>query len=224
VAVWLVVGATSGSAAAFGAQELWPEASVFVGLNRQTRLFFDAANASGPESDTQALDLVACVDVSLVPVVRPSLRRDDWARRRYFWARVGYTHVGKQEGEELKPAENRGLASLFAKAVLPGEIWLEARARVDLRWIGDEYSTRYRARIEANRDFTLGQVPLTPYLNAEAMYDTRYEGWTRALYQAGSEVTVNKRFRFELFVALQVDRLPSKSTLGAAGVVAKWYF
>jgi hypothetical protein len=55
------------------------------------------------------------------------------------------------------------------------------------------------------------------------MYDTRYEGWTRALYQAGSEVTVNKRFRFELFVALEVDRLPSRSTLGAAGVVAKWY-
>ena len=33
---------------------------------------------------------------------------------------------------------------------------------------------------------------------------------------------MDKRFRFELFVALQVDRLPSKSTLGAAGVVAKW--
>ena len=220
----IVVCATSSTAAAFDAQEFWPEASVFVGLNRQTRLFLDAAYASGPESDTQALDVVACVDVSLVPVVRPSLRRDDWARRRYFWARVGYTHVGKQEGEELKPAENRGLASLFAKAALPGEIWLEARARVDLRWIGGEYSTRYRARIEANRDFTLGHVPLTPYFNAEAMYDTRYDGWTRALYQAGSEVTVNKRFRFELFVALQVDRLPSKSTLGAAGAVAKWYF
>jgi hypothetical protein len=195
-----------------------------VDLSRQTRLFFDAAYASGAESDTQALDLVACVDVSLLPVARPSLWRDDWARRRYLWARVGYTHVGKQEGEELKPAENRGVVSLFAKAVLPGEIWLEARARTDLRWIGDEYSTRYRARIEANRDFTLGKVPLTPYFNAEAMYDTRYGGWARALYQAGSEVTVNKRLRFELFVALQVDRLPNRSTLGAAGVVAKWYF
>jgi uncharacterized protein DUF2490 len=167
---------------------------------------------------------VACVDVSLVPVVRRSLRRDDWSRRRYFWARLGYTHVGKQQGEELEPAENRGVVSLFAKAVLPGDVMLEARARADLRWIGDEYSTRYRARIEANRDFTLGHVPLTPYFNAEAMYDTRFDGWARALYQAGSEVTVSKRFRFELFVALQVDRLPSKSTLGAAGVVAKWYF
>ncbi|HUL78488.1 MAG TPA: DUF2490 domain-containing protein [Vicinamibacteria bacterium] len=219
----MVVGATSRTAAA-DAHEFWPEASVFVDLNRQTRLYFDGAYASGAESDTQALDLVACVDVSLLPVARPSLWRDDWARRRYLWARVGYTHVGRQESGELKAAENRGVVSLFAKAVLPGDVWLEARARVDLRWIGDEYSTRYRARIEANRDFTLGHVPLTPYFNAEAMYDTRYDGWTRALYQAGSEVTVNKRFRFELFVALQVDRLPSKSTLGAAGAVAKWYF
>jgi uncharacterized protein DUF2490 len=222
--VLIVVCATSRTAPAADAHELWPEASAFVDLSRHTRLYFDAAYASGAESDTQALDLVACVDVSLLPVARPSLWRDDWARRRYLWARVGYTHVGKQEGEELQPAENRGVVSLFAKAVLPGDVWLEARARVDLRWIGDEYSTRYRARIEANRDFTLGHLPVTPYFNAEAMYDTRYEGWTRALYQAGSEVTVNKRFRFELFLALQVDRLPSKSTLGAAGAVAKLYF
>ena len=210
-------------AAAADAHEVWPEASAFVDLSRQTRLYFDAAYASGAESDTQALDLVACVDVSMVPLVRPWLRSDDWARRRYFWARVGYTHVGKQEGGELKAGENRGVVALFAKAPLPGRVWLEARARVDLRWLGDEYSTRYRARLEANRDFTLGRFPLTPYFNAEAMYDTRYEGWTRALYQAGSEVTVSRRFRFELYGALQVDRLPEKATLGAIGVVAKWY-
>jgi hypothetical protein len=220
----LIACATSPTAAAADTTEFWPEASVFVGLSRQTRLYFDAAYASGPESDSQALDLAACVDVSVVPLVRPYLRSEDWARRRYLWARVGYTHVGKQEGEERKPSENRGVASLFAKALLPGEIWLEARARADFRWIGDEYSTRHRLRIEANRDFTAGHVPVTPYFNAEWMYDTRYHGWTRALFQAGSEVTVNARFRFELFVAFQVDRLPSKSTLGAAGVVAKWYF
>jgi hypothetical protein len=58
----------------------------------------------------------------------------------------------------------------------------------------------------------------------EWFYDTRYDGWARVLYQFGPEVTVNPHFRYEIYVARQVDRLPTKETLNALGFVAKWYF
>jgi len=65
---------------------------------------------------------------------------------------------------------------------------------------------------------------VVPYCNVEWFYDTRYDGWARVLYQFGPEVTVNEHFRYEIYLARQVDRLPAKETLNALGFVAKWYF
>ena len=63
-----------------------------------------------------------------------------------------------------------------------------------------------------------------PYLQVEASYDTRYHGWSRMLYQPGVEVTLDPRFRVELYVARQNDRLPAPKSLDAVGVVGKWYY
>ena len=65
---------------------------------------------------------------------------------------------------------------------------------------------------------------MVPYFNVEWFYDTRYSGWARTLYQVGPEVTVSKRFRFEVYLARQETHLPSASVLSALGVVAKWYY
>ena len=35
---------------------------------------------------------------------------------------------------------------------------------------------------------------------------------------------MNKRFRYELYLARQNDRLPQVQTLNALGIVAKFYF
>ena len=66
--------------------------------------------------------------------------------------------------------------------------------------------------------------PVTPYLNAEWFYDTRYDGWARVLFQVGAEVTLSRRFRFELYLARQEDDLPAESALNAVGALAKFYF
>ena len=82
-------------------------------------------------------------------------------------------------------AEDRAILSLWGKVPLPGDVWLENRARVDLRWIGGEYSTRYRLRVEATREFTVAGHSVVPYFNVEWFYDTRYDGWARTLYTGG---------------------------------------
>jgi len=212
-----------GTAMAADQTEFWPELSAFVRRSGLTRLYLDLSYARGKESFNQALDVVACVDVSLKPILRPVRRQEDWARNRYFWTRIGYTHVFKAEGGVPSPSEDRGIISFYGKGELPGQVWLEARARADLRVIEDQYSTRYRARGEATWEFTLLDHPVTPYVNVEWFYDTRYEGWSRTLAMGGTEVTVSKRFRFELYVARQEEHLPSESVLNAFGVVAKGY-
>lgn len=65
---------------------------------------------------------------------------------------------------------------------------------------------------------------VVPYFNVEWLYDTRYDGWARTLYQLGPEITVSPHFRYEIYVARQYDRLPQNSDLDAVGVTLKWYY
>jgi hypothetical protein len=191
-------------------------------------VFLNAAYAKGKESDERSLDAAAYVDISFLPVGprrRRSIRTQDWQRGRYLWARVGYDRVFKAtEAGGASVAEDRGIASLWGRFPLPGDVWLEGRARADLRWIGGEYSTRYRGRIEATRELVVLDRAVVPYLNVEWFYDTRYDGWARTLYQAGFELTLNKHLRFELNLSQQADSLPETSRLNAFSVVAKGYY
>ncbi len=215
----LPLGARAGSGS-----ELWPEVSAFIRLDEDTRLYLAASSSRSKESNTQSLNASAYFDLSIKPIARPELWTQDWRRSRFLWARVGYTRVFNVQQGTNEVAENRGVLALYAKAPLPDEVLLEARARTDLRWIGDAYSTRCRLRLEVSREFTWIEHIVVPYANAEAFYDTRYNGWSRSLYQAGSEVTLSKEFRYELYLARQIDRLPQSGSVNALGVGAKWYF
>lgn len=227
--VLLACAALGGTAFADDPWEFWPEAQLFVRLDATTRVFLNAAHAKGKESDERSLDSAAYLDISLLPIGprrRLAFRTEDWQRNRYFWARVGYDRIFKAKQGESSPsvAEDRGILSLWGKYPLPASIWLEGRARADLRWIGADYSTRYRLRLEATRELVVLDHAVVPYLNVEWFYDTRYSGWARTLCQAGFEGAVNRRFRFELNLSQQTDTLPQTSRLNAFGVVAKWYF
>jgi hypothetical protein len=222
----LVVGLLFGGAArADGISEFWPELNYFYRINPQARVLLDAAYAKGKESDERSVDLAAYLDLSFKPNLIGKLRTDDWQRSRSFWARIGYDrifNVTDESGRDV--AENRGIVAIHGKTPLAADVWLEARARADLRWIGDEYSTRYRARLEATREFMVRDHVVVPYINYEWFYDTRFDAWARTLATAGAEVTLNEHFRLELYVASQDDEHPQEESLGALGLVAKWYY
>ena len=217
--------AGSGTARAEDTSEFWPEVGVFVQLNERSRACFDAAHAQGKESDVQSMDVAACLDISLKPIARPELLSRDWQRSKYLWARIGYDRIfetADSTGTEV--AENRGVIAIYGRAPSSASIWPEARARADFRWIGDEYSHRYRFRGEATREFTVLEHTIVPHFNYEWIYDTRYDGWARTLWTLGAEVTQNDHFRYELYFARQVDRLPEDKNRSALGGVSKWYY
>ena len=203
--------------------EFWPEVNGFIQLNDRFRVYLVSAYAKGKESDIETLDLAANIDISLKPIFGRDYRKKDWQRSRYLWVRLGYDYVSKQVSGEKSTPEYRGMINIYAKAHLPVDIWVESRMRADLRWIGDEYSTRYRLRLETTREFTVLNHSVVPYLNCELFYDTRYSDWSRLLIMAGSEFTFSKNFRFELYLAPQLDYYPSRTNLLALGAVAKIY-
>jgi len=219
--------ACAGSAHAEDTSEFWPEISAFTQLNERSRAYFDAAYALGKESDVKSLNLAACLDVSLKPIAR--LRRDlltqDWQRNKYLWARVGYDRIFEAtDATGAEVVENRGVIALYGRIPLPASTWLETRTRADFRWIGDDYSNRYRFRLDLSREFTVRDHAVVPYGNVEWFYDTRFDDWSRTLATLGAEVTLTDHFRYELYLARQAERLPEEKDLNALGVVLKWYF
>jgi hypothetical protein len=205
-------------------QEVWPEADFFYRLDPRTRLFLAFPYSASAETDTQSFSLEGYLDVSLKPIFRESLQAEDWQRNRYLWMRVGYARIDKATNGERQTPEDRGVIAIYGRAPLPAEIWVEARARADFRWIDNEYSNRWRFRLEANREFTVRDHSVTPYFNVEWFYDTRYDDWTRTLLQGGTEVTVDRHFRFEVYLARQNDHAPRQDHVNALGLSAKWYY
>jgi hypothetical protein len=215
-----------GTARAADPWEFWPELNLYETLSPTTRLYFVTAYAKGKESELETLDLAGYLDITLKPraIFRPSLLEADWQRNKYLWARIGYDYILRAEGRTRIAPENRGIVALHTRAYLPAEIVVEARARADLRWIEGDYSTRYRFRIEVNREFNVWDHVVTPWVQAEAFYDTRYDGWARELYQVGAEIGVTQHFRLEPSLVRQMDHLPSPSGLWAFALVARWYY
>jgi hypothetical protein len=224
--VWLSA-AFSATARAADTSEFWPELSAFKQLDARPRVGFDAAYALGKESDVKSADVAAFLDVSLKPIARMNTGRvtNDWQRNRYLWARIGYARVFEAtDSTGVEVAEDRGVLALYGRIPLPAAIWLETRTRADFRWIGSEYSNRYRFRFDLSREFAVRDHAVVPYINFEWFYDTRYDEWARTLATLGAEVTANDHFRYEVYFARQVDRLPEDRNLNAVGVVFKWYY
>jgi hypothetical protein len=217
----------AGPARADDASELWPEFNGFLQLNERARAFFGAAYALGKESDLKSGDIAASLDVSLKPIAR--LRNDlltkDWQRNKYLWGRVGYHRIFEAtDSTGLEEVENRGVVALYGRAPLPSAFWLETHTRADFRWIGDEYSDRYRLRLDLSREVTVLDHVVVSYCNAEWFYDTRYYDWARTLLTLGAEVSLTDHFRYEAYLARQADRLPEDKDLTALGVVLKWHY
>jgi len=180
--------------------------------------------AEGKESQFRTLDAAAYADITLGTHLPISHQKEDWQTKKYFWLRVGYDHVFEAEDGEKTVPEDRVIVALHARHFLPAGVFVEGRLRADLRWIGGEYSERYRFRIEVNRDFDVRNHMVTPYLQAEWFDDSRYDGTSRELYQLGVEISINKHFRVEPSVARQLDYLPNSSGLYAFAFVARWFY
>jgi hypothetical protein len=216
-------GLVVGAARADTPWELWPEASYYHGLTPASRIYLDASYTKGLESQKTSLNLTAAYDVSIQPIVRKHLRTLDWERKRYLWARFGYSHIGNATNGAQTDSEQRALIALYTRVPLPSDFWLEVRTRADLRWIGGQYSDRYRIRLQASREVEVHDHRFMPYFNVEWFYDTRYDGWARTRYELGSEATVSSHFRYELYLLRQDDHLPKTSNLNGVGIKVKWY-
>jgi Protein of unknown function (DUF2490) len=205
-------------------EQFWPEVNAFVRLDDTTRLFFLASWTRSAESpDVDGL-LGAHLDVTIEPLIRRSLRDADWARERYLWVRVGYNLAGTLGAGPDQALEHRGLLEATARVPLPGAFWLVSRARGEVRDIDGDVSARFRYRLGVEREVTVWTLTMVPYAQAEVFYDTRFDAWSRQLYQVGVEVVLDAHWRIEPYYARQDDSRSSPEHVNAFGLALKLFY
>lgn len=200
-------------------RELAPGLDVFVKLNDRTRLYFMVAHTDQQDGPARETEVGVNVDFTLMPIVRPTLRAEDWTRDRYIWVRAGYRVLENETGR----IERRPVAELHARAKPAETLWLFSRLRYEHRDVAGDESWRFRVRLGVEKEMTLGGQDVVPYFHAEAFYDSRFNAWSRERYEAGAEITLSKHWRIEPYVARQRDDQPSAARLDTLGVNLKYF-
>jgi hypothetical protein len=148
----------------------------------------------------------------------------DQDRMRYLRIRVGYRETFSVSNGEDNLTEQRIVGQITARLLGPKKVVFALRNEMDWRWIEDVYSWRYRIRLEADRDFRMHKVKLSPYANAEAFYDSRYDAWSQTRYELGLAVPATSWLVPKIYYAVQLTDQPTDSRINALGIMAIFYF
>jgi hypothetical protein len=222
---------TSGAARADDTQdELWPEADAFLKLDSRFRLYLHAKLTYSPASWTpdgtssfQEVEAGPGLDITIKPMLRHGLKKPIWERERYLWARVAYEYISTF-GDVSDPShENRGIIEVTGRIRAPAKLWLVNRGQVDFRDKNGTYSTRYRYRLTVERETVLFGAVTTPYVDAEVLYDTKYDAWNQQRYEVGLEIVLDDHWRLEPHYLRQNDQRAQPAHVNAFGLILKYY-
>ena len=137
--------------------------------------------------------------------------------------RIGYHDVIPLTGDN--PVEHRGVLEATPRYPLSSGVLVSDRQRMDFRFIGGQYSWRYRNRLTFEKVFSVGHFSFNPYVRGEVYYDSRFDKWSRTELTAGSAFPITKHFELESYYAHQNDTGGSSNrTVDAIGVVVNLYF
>ena len=173
--------------------ELWPEVTVYIPINKKFRLFFLGTVSKARET-------------------RESFEGQVGAHVDYFYndwvtLRAGYRYgFGLGSNEEFR--EHRLVTEQSFRKKIKRSILLTDRNRQDWRWVNGDFSFRYRNRLTAEKEFRLRGWPITPYGSTEIFYDTRFSTFNRYRFTSGVQIAL-RRFRSEepLLLILRRERV-----------------
>lgn len=157
--------------------ELWPELDVYVPVNDKFRLVFTGKFSIATESrDSFEGQLGAHVDYFLSERIT---------------LRAGY-RFGFSLGANDRFREHRIITEQSIRKKIKSSILLTDRNRQDWRWLGGDFSFRYRNRLTAEKEFRLSGRSITPYGSAEIFYDTRFSTFNRYRFASGVQIKLRK--------------------------------
>lgn len=216
------------SATALHAQvfdQFWPRAEVYVGTGRYSRLMFQYNGARTPNEGHADGQVGAFMDFFLASYDPLKIHRHpDTARNKAVTIRVGYILDKSPQDVPSPYTAHTALIELTPRFHLPKRMIVTDRNRGELRFQNSQFVPRYRNRLRFERTWDLDKRTLTPYVQAEAFYDTRYDAFYRLQYSAGIEFEIIKQLVIEGYYLRQQTSRPTFKSQNVVGLTAYLYF
>jgi hypothetical protein len=205
--------------------QFWPEAKVYINLNKTSRIYLQGAGTREKEEGYTDGQLGAAMDFFFAPLLKGRQpHHPDAARNKMLMIRAGYYFAKTPAGSTDPFTEHTALLEATPRFFLPKLILVENRFRMDLRLLDGEFVPRFRDRLRVERTFKLTRTALTPYVELETFYDWRYNAFHRQRYDVGMEWVLTKHFVLEGYYLRQQDSKSSPKGMNVAGVVLQFYF
>jgi hypothetical protein len=205
--------------------QVWPEVSAFVRLNSSMRFYFLGTTVKENRESTEG-EYGPNFDFYLKPLRRQKKWMGiplDESKNRFLMVRAGYRYLHNVTG--TSPDEHRGVFEVTPRFPLAVGVLVSNRNRMDFRFIGGEYSWRYRNRLTVEREFALGRFKFNPYARGEVYFDSRFDKWSRTALTAGSSFPITKHLELESHFEHQNDTGGSSNRqVNAIGAVCNLYF
>ena len=198
-----IVGLTMSPALNAQSEQLWPTINFYKTMSQYSRFYFQVESTRENQTG-QEVQIGPYLDLYLkrrFALLRHYESGMDESRTRPLLFRVGYNYIPSTEN----PTEQRVVLELIPRLPLRAGFVIIDRNRGDLRFINGVFSTRYRNRLALERAFKLHRHVFTPYLRAEAYYDTRYAKWNKTTLDVGAVFTLRKHFELESYFEHQND-------------------
>lgn len=218
----LIFSVLASSAAAQSVQN-WPEVDTYLKLSSNVRVSFFAA-VTRENAAASSAEIGPNIDFFLKPLVklkRVTVFQLDQSKDRPLTLRLGYRYMPSTDGT----VEHRGLAEATGRYPLVRGVLLSDRNRVDFRDLSGQFFWRYRNRLSAERTVAIRGYHFTPYLRAEAFYDSSSGKWSRTALTAGSTFPIGKHVELECYYEHQNDTASSPNRqVDGLGYVLSLYF
>lgn len=203
--------------------QFWPEIDAYFKLDPMLRVSFTASSTQ--EAGTRiGSDFGADLDVFVKPLFdlkRFTIFQLDESKSRLLTVRAGYHYLAAPDG----PNETRIVLEATPRFPLKAGILLADRNRADLRSVDGIFSWRYRNRLAMERTVAIHSYHITPYLRAEAYYDSKAQKWSRTAEDVGCIFPIRRRAEIDSYYEHMNDtsKSPNRQNHGV-GLTLDLYF
>ncbi|HEX8815647.1 MAG TPA: DUF2490 domain-containing protein [Terriglobales bacterium] len=200
-----------------------PEINAYYRIQPDLRLDFQAKETREAGDPTQA-EIGPSIDYFLKPLLRlkdvTEFDLND-AESRPLQLSAGFRYIPSADA----PTVWRMQLMAIPRVPLFAKIWLADRNRFDLDWSSKPFEWRYRNRVDLQRNFAIRSYHLSPYLSAEAFYQSQYHKWSTTALYAGSRLPITKHFELNPYYEHQniTSKHPNQQ-LDQFGLILNMYF
>lgn len=209
---------------ALKSQEVWPSVDAYYRINPKFRVYgtFGGTKLDASSYTDGAVGLfVDYFTFPLTNIFRPD--RPDSLPGKFLWIRAGYQYSATPPSVEDPFKESMIVTEANARYYLPYKILLTWRNRFDWRFQTGEFNSRYRPKLNFEKDMRTEFLTFTATGFAEYFLNFGNSAVNRLRTQLGIEIKVFKRMNYEVFWNHQFANQPEIQEVDAFGMTLKIY-